>query len=109
MPLCSPTRAAIMTGRYPHRYGSQTHVSTDWVLGSRSWMPRPEASMAERIKAAGYSTRMVGKWHLGHSELANVPTGRGFDEFVGKYGGMGDHWSHQYVCECTELLVVCLR
>ena len=104
MPLCSPTRAAIMTGRYPHRYGSQTHVSTDWVLGSRSWMPRPEASMAERIKAAGYSTRMVGKWHLGHSELANVPTGRGFDEFVGKYGGMGDHWSHQYVCECSSSL-----
>jgi arylsulfatase A-like enzyme len=51
-------------------------------------MPRPEASIAERLKAAGYSTRMAGKWHLGHSELANVPTGRKSTENLPLFGSL---------------------
>ena len=95
MPVCSPTRAALMSGRHPIRYGAQTGVASG-PAGARNWLPDEEPFLAERMKKAGYRTKMTGKWHLGRDDLRHVPSGRGFDEFYGKYEGAGDHWTHNF-------------
>ena len=93
MPICSPTRAALMTGRYPIRYGG--HVgTTPGLAADLGWAPIGEPIMAERFQDIGYSTYMAGKWHLGRAGHPQTPTGRGFQEFYGKYEGGGDHWTH---------------
>ena len=98
MPICSPTRAALLTGRYPIRYGG--HVgTTPGLAADQGWAPIGEPMLAERFQDIGYSTYMSGKWHLGRAGHAQTPTGRGFQEFYGKYEGGGDHWTHQ-----TDLL-----
>ncbi len=85
-PYCSPTRAALLTGRYQQRFG---HEFNPGPVGSESGafgLPRNEPTLAERLKPAGYATGMFGKWHLGmRPELR--PNQRGFDEFFGFLGG----------------------
>lgn len=76
--VCTPSRAALLTGRYPIRSGMQ-HVV---MPHSQGGLPQSEITIAELLRDAGYTTGMVGKWHLGHSDEF-WPTAHGFDEFLG--------------------------
>ncbi|MBM4001096.1 MAG: sulfatase [Planctomycetes bacterium] len=80
-PYCSPTRAGLMTGRYQQRFGHEFNPG-----GATAGLPVTETTIADRLKAAGYRTGLVGKWHLGSQESMH-PRRRGFDEFFGFLGG----------------------
>lgn len=90
-PVCSPTRAGLLTGRYQQRFG---HEFNPGPMGSESQafgLPLTETTLPQRMKQLGYATGMVGKWHLGTRD-GYYPTDRGFDEFFGFLGG-----AHSYV------------
>jgi arylsulfatase A-like enzyme len=90
-PVCSPTRAALMTGRYPMRHGLQVGVVRPWA---QYGLPLDERTLPQALHDAGYTTAIVGKWHLGHFEPAYLPTRRGFDRQYGHYNGMIDYFTH---------------
>lgn len=79
-PICSPTRAALMTGRDPMRLGVAYAVIMPWT---NAGVHPAEHFMPQSFLAAGYQTAMVGKWHLGHSLQAYHPNDRGFEHFYG--------------------------
>ncbi len=90
-PVCSPTRAALMTGRYPMRHGLQTGVVRPWA---QYGLPLEERTLAQALKEAGYETAICGKWHLGHFHRDYLPTQRGFDHQYGHYNGALDYFTH---------------
>ena len=79
-PICSPTRAALMTGRDPMRLGVAYGVIMPW---DNIGVNPAEHFMPESFGAAGYQTAMVGKWHLGHAQMTYHPNERGFEHFYG--------------------------
>jgi arylsulfatase A-like enzyme len=81
-PYCSPTRAGLMTGRYQTRFGHEWNEGPATPNGRQFGLPVEEKTIAERLKALGYSTAAVGKWHLGRGPQF-IATARGFDEFYG--------------------------
>lgn len=93
-PYCSPTRAGLMTGRYPQRFGHEFNLG---AMHGEFGMPLEETTIADHLKAAGYRTAIFGKWHLGRGEKYH-PLRRGFDEFFGFLGG-----GHTYIAAGGEV------
>ena len=89
--VCSPTRAALMTGRYQSRSGIEGVVTA--AKHRHTGLPLKETTMAEALKGAGYKTAMFGKWHLGYESKFN-PVHQGFDKFHGFVSGNIDLFSH---------------
>ena len=87
-PVCAPSRAALMTGRWPHRTGA-----IDTLEGrGLDRLRLAERTLADYLKAAGYATGLFGKWHLGALDPRYHPNRRGFDEFAGLRGGWQDYY-----------------
>lgn len=89
-PVCSPTRAGLMTGRYQQRFGHEDNPGPIPAAAPNFGLPESEKTLADYLKEQGYATGVVGKWHLGHRPACH-PNKRGFDEF---YGFL--HGAHSY-------------
>ena len=81
-PVCSPSRAGLMSGMYQHRFGFEHNSGPERYAAPNFGQPREVPTLAEKLKAAGYATCMVGKWHIGFAEGLR-PHERGFDEHFG--------------------------
>lgn len=90
--LCSPSRAGLLTGRYPHRYGIMGDTITP---GSDFGLDPKEETIAATLARAGYERRsFLGKWHLGHRSAEFHPMSFGFTSFYGHYNGAIDYFTH---------------
>ncbi len=91
-PICSPSRASLLTGRYPQRAGLPNMASSkEGVAG----MPGEQFTMAELFASAGYKTAHIGKWHVGYTPQT-MPNAQGFDYSFGFMGGCIDNYSHYF-------------
>lgn len=95
-PVCTPTRCAFITGRYPARtpVGLEEPLSWRKQVGNRVGLPPEHPTVASLLKASGYETALVGKWHLGYLPDFG-PTRSGFDEFFGILSGGADYFTYK--------------
>ncbi|XP_077987935.1 arylsulfatase B-like [Glandiceps talaboti] len=98
-PICTPTRAAFTTGRYPYKLG----LGHGMILPPQASYLRPnESTVAEQLKQRGYATHIVGKWHLGACRWEVTPTFRGFDTHYGPLNGYIDYYTHDVAVSNAE-------
>lgn len=89
-PISTPTRAGLMTGRYPNRFGVRSAVIPPW---REDGLDENEETMADMLARNGYKNRaIIGKWHLGHTQKVHYPMNRGFSHFYGHLNGAIDYF-----------------
>ena len=97
--VCSPTRCALMSGRYPYHMGlARTVIANGYPLG----LSLNQTTIADELKKGGYSTHCVGKWDLGMHKWEYTPTYRGFDTFYGYYDAAEDYFTHSVGAAALE-------
>ena len=89
-PISTPTRAGLMTGRYPNRFGVRSAVIPPW---REDGLDENEETVADMLARNGYKNRaIIGKWHLGHTKKVHYPMNRGFSHFYGHLNGAIDYF-----------------